>query len=108
MRVSDLVEQILIDIPQTRSDDRYLLLKVWERCGLILDPVQQTKFMDVPSSETIRRIRQKIQESGRYPADETIRKHRKFKSMQVQQRITQTRPDQVDNLINQPIQGRIF
>ena len=94
------VKETLKNNFQSRNSDRILLLEVWESYGLFLTPQQRIAFMDVPSAETIRRIRQKIQEEGKYPPTESIRKHRKFKSLQIQQSIPNTKPENVDKLIN--------
>ena len=101
MRISYIVENTLERYPETRSSDQLLLLAVWSRLGFALSESQRQKFLNMPSSETIRRIRQKIQEQGKYPASENVRKHRKFKSMQVQQLIPNMKPDRVDFLINE-------
>lgn len=62
------VEDILKAYPDTRGNDKLLILKVWEDYNLILTPYQRQKFMskELPSTETIRRTRQKLQECGRY------------------------------------------
>ncbi len=60
------VAAVLREKEDTRGDDRKLCLEVWERQGLQLDPKQREMFMKVMSPETIRRNRQKIQETGFY------------------------------------------
>lgn len=108
MKISDSVEYILKTNELTRSDDRTLLIEVWEAHGFYMSDTQKDKFKGLPSAETIRRIRQKIQESGKYPASETVKRHRKFKGMQVQQRIPNTKPEKVDQLINERSQESLF
>lgn len=103
MKISDIVAKALNDDPQARSDDRKLLLGVWAEQGLILLESQRSIFMyQIASSETIRRIRQKLQEQGKYVAAEPIRRHRKFRGLQVQQAIPKTKPEKIDQLINSP------
>ena len=81
MRTIDHVKQILSNHPETRDSDRKLILKVWQAEGLELTPEQRAKFMDCSSPETIRRIRQKLQEYNYYPASKQVNEQRfkKFK-----------------------------
>ena len=60
------VRMILKSNPETRGDDKKLILKVWEFQGLKLTPQQKIMFDKVMSPETIRRSRQKIQQIGFY------------------------------------------
>lgn len=99
MRASVIIENMLRDYPATRDSDRELYLKVWEQYGFILSDAQRAKFRDLPSSETIRRVRQKLQEQGLYKAQERIRRHRKFKGLEVQQKMPQTKPERVEPLL---------
>lgn len=103
MRVSDTVESVLMLQETTRSSDRLLLIKVWEAHGFFMSETQKAKFMDLPSAETVRRIRQKLQEQGKYPASEYVRKQRKFKGMQVQQMIPKVKIEKVEELIQKPM-----
>ena len=98
MRVTNLVEQTLRDNEKARNSDKALLLDVWARLGLELTDVQRAKFMDMPSSETIRRIRQKIQESGKYPATERIRSERYHKSLVMQQNAPSAKPKRIEEI----------
>lgn len=66
----DLVKELLTDYPELRDSDKKLIWEVWERLSLtywmsITDQVCITKedFMNAPSTESIRRCRQKIQET---------------------------------------------
>lgn len=85
MIVSKIVEDTLREKPYTRNSDKELLLHVWSHLGLELTAEQRSKFRDMPSTETVRRIRQKLQEGGKYPADQAVRKVRQFESQQMQQ-----------------------
>lgn len=101
MKTSDIIKNILGTDRQARNSDRHLILKVWERQGLYLLPDQKEKFYhDVASAESIRRTRQKLQEEGKYPADQIIQATRQFKGAQVQQNIPVTDADDVENLIS--------
>jgi len=59
-----LVASVLKDCPETRENDKLLILKVWELQGLKFTNEQKTLFLSCFSPETIRRERQKIQEGG--------------------------------------------
>ncbi len=50
-----LIRKILSEFPETRNDDRELILKVWEAQGLKLSSYQAKLFKRVFSPETIRR-----------------------------------------------------
>lgn len=65
--VSKIVERILNDDPMARNDDRYLYLEVVKEIkpSVLYEPFAMA-FMDkdLPSTETVRRSRQKIQEQN--------------------------------------------
>ena len=92
------VRVILRDKPKTRNSDQELVLEVWEQFGLYLSNSQKAKFLEIPTSDTITRVRRKIQEGGEYQATENIKKFRKIKSMIVQQNIPKTK--EVDKLFD--------
>lgn len=99
MTVTDLIERILSEKQICRNSDRHLIIAVWQALGLALTKEQIDKFMDLPSAETIRRVRQKLQENGAYLPDEKIRKHRDFAGMTVRQRMPTTKAKKVEQLI---------
>ena len=74
-----LVRQILSQFPETRNDDKELIIRAWEAQGLILSFYQKQKLRTIFSNETIRRSRQKIQEEGLFPPDEKTRRGRRLK-----------------------------
>ena len=77
------VRNILKEIPETRNSDRRLMLEVWERGGLHLTDHQKYLFMRLPSAESIRRARQKIQESGVFLADDSVKQERLFQEKEI-------------------------
>lgn len=85
MTITQQVENILRAVPSTRSSDKDLLIIFMQKSGMDLSSDQIERFKNMPSPETIRRVRQKIQEGGKYPATELVKKERKFKSFQMQQ-----------------------
>jgi hypothetical protein len=99
MRISILVEKLLNERPALRSNDKLLILEVWAYYGLNLTPDQEYRFLDMPSPETIRRIRQKLQEKGRYPPDPQIAKNRRWRQMQMQQRTPKASPKYIEQTL---------
>lgn len=85
MKISDHVEHILANNIDARSDDKELLIEYMQRSGMRLSEHQIEVMQGMPSFETIRRVRQKLQEDGKYPATDSVKANRNFKSMQVQQ-----------------------
>lgn len=63
----ELVENVLTECPEARSDNRYLILKAWEREGLVLTEEQWGRVPDLSQPETLRRHGCKIRnEEGRF------------------------------------------
>lgn len=75
-KVKPLVEEVLKYSQLARNCDKELIIRVWDRCGLILSPEQRAIWFKTPSTESIRRTRQKIQSEGKYLADKQIREAR--------------------------------
>lgn len=76
MKTNDLVEKILAEKPETRDNDRLLMLYVWKNQGLHLNDMQIAAFKQAASPESIRRTRQKLQEQGKYRASEQVEQER--------------------------------
>lgn len=74
-----LVESILRNNERSRSDDKELEIQALKAQGVNLNFYQEQAIRRAFSFETIRRYRQKIQESGLYPPDEKTRRGRKLK-----------------------------
>lgn len=69
--VTPNVRKVMTDFPISREDDRFLIYAVYVRCyGVRPDASfkEVMKRLDLPSFESIRRARQKIQET-----DESLR-----------------------------------
>lgn len=101
MTTKDRIERILQTSRQARNDDRFLLVQLMQEYGMNLSYQQIEKFRDMPSMESIRRTRQKIQQEGKYPADQKVRKGRYAKSLITQQRMPTTKADKVQPLLEQ-------
>lgn len=79
---ADVVEHILKGSTRARNDDRYLLVEVWQKYGLGLDERQVAMILGskLPSPETVRRYRQKLQQHGKYPAYAPVAEARREKA----------------------------
>ena len=99
MRVAHLVEQSLKNNIQSRSSDKVLLLQVWHSLGLDLTPRQVERFLEIPSPETIGRVRRKLQESGKYLPTEEVKKARRIIELQVQQNAPSAKPERLEKLM---------
>lgn len=100
MRASAVIERVLRDHPETRSSDKELYIRMFEYYGLFLNDRQKAKFRELPFVlESIRRTRQKFQEAGKYEATEKVKDFRKYKSMEVQQRIPITKPSDIQRIL---------
>lgn len=83
MRIVDRVSNILSVSRAARNSDRELLIIFMQKMGMELTDRQIDIFRKMPSTETIRRTRQSLQERGLYPADQKVNEARynKFKEM---------------------------
>lgn len=84
----ELVMKILKEYPETRSNDKLLVIKVWEYQGLKLTD-QQINFLlnkYTYNSETITRIRREIQSRGLYRPDLEIQKQRNLFEQEVERK----------------------
>ena len=72
MKLYTVVKKILEDLPQARNSDRVLSWIIWEQSGLIFEEhITKSDFLHASSSESIGRVRRKIQEY--YPHLRSIR-----------------------------------
>lgn len=99
IKASQLVDKILSQSITARNSDKELILRVMEHYGIFLDDTQQARFKKMPSTETFRRIRQKIQEGGKYPADQKIGSERRYKGMRMQQYGPKLKPETIERII---------
>lgn len=95
MNITQRVENILRVSRDARNSDTELLIIYMQKSGMELTDRQIAKFRDLPSMETIRRVRQKIQEHGKYPADDSVNEARFRKFKQVKQNITYDDPEKL-------------
>lgn len=85
MTITEQVRRILADEVSTRNSDTALYIEYLQRNGMGLSLSQREKLWNLAAPETIRRVRQKLQEKGMYLADEKVRRGRSHKSMVMSQ-----------------------
>lgn len=76
MIIKKRVESILSNYPVTRNSDIELILRVWELEGVQLNPRVRAMIKECTAPETIRRVRQKFQEEGKYLASKKVEEQR--------------------------------
>lgn len=81
------VKNILEFVPKTRNSDIELLIIYWQKAGVNLSNEQIQKIKELPSPDTLTRIRRKIQENGEFPASKSVEDARFAKFKQVKQNI---------------------
>lgn len=101
MNTTQRVEQILKHSTKARNSDKALWIIYAQKSGVGLTPEQVAKIMDMPSFETIRRIRQKIQEVGQYRAEAAVEKERLHKAMIIEQTSPISKPEQLGQAVQQ-------
>lgn len=87
-------------VPATRSSDKELLIVYMQKAGMDLTPSQIAMYKELPSMETIRRIRQKIQENGELLATPEVEKARFEKYKKTKGAIGVTNPVEAEELLD--------
>lgn len=100
-KVTDTVRKILANSRMARNSDRHLLIEFMQLSGMDLTPRQQEVFLHLPSLESVRRVRQKLQENGNFPADPKIANEREYKSMRMQQITPSASPEFIEQVIEE-------
>lgn len=101
MKVAIIVENKLKYNRECRNSDKELFLEMMEYYGLYLNKHQKEIYRDMPSFETIVRVRRKLQEQGQYPADQKISRARNFKAMRMQQTAPKYNQEQLGNILDE-------
>lgn len=83
MKHTELVEQILRDVPQARNSDLLLIVLVWEHYGITFTKEQLEALKFAPMPEKITRARRRLQEKGEYLGDPKVmeQRYRKYGRM---------------------------
>lgn len=84
--LKDLVWEILKENPDTRDNDKLLIMKVWEEQGLKFNDQQLGMFFKVAFPETITRLRREIQGEGHFKADGLRQAQRSLLEMEVREK----------------------
>lgn len=100
MTITQRVENILRASQDARNSDKELWLIYAQKSGVGLSSQQLEAIRDMPSFETLRRVRQKIQQVGSYPATESITKERAHKAMVMEQTSPRFSPQQLEKTLN--------
>ncbi len=84
--VKETVEKVLKRNKQCRNDDKLLIYNVFKemKINIFTDEYLSSNF---PSFESIRRTRQKIQASGKYPSDKRVKELRKKEKKEIHNNI---------------------
>ena len=108
MRTLPVVEYVLLNYRSARDSDIDLIIRVWQQEGLKLT-YQQTELLKDKCSkpETIRRLRQKLQEQGEYKASEKVDEARFTKSVETRQSIGVTSPKETEEVLNHAVNVRL-
>ena len=96
MNVTQTVESILRDHKQARNSDKALMAYYMQLEGMNLTKEQLLIFKDMPSMETIRRVRQALQADGQFPAESTVATERQRKANVIEQNIPISKPEDVE------------
>jgi|SRR6185312_14184247 len=80
-----LVEEVLKTSFPARNDDKELLIQALALAGFSWSPENLAIFRGFYSVETLRRVRQKLQEEGFYTAGVDTQRKRKRRAKQVRQ-----------------------
>lgn len=102
MKANQIIEGILARYPRTRDSDIQLIVAVWQAQGLNLTEQQRETLYNVcTSTETITRLRRKLQEQGKYLANEEVQEARFSKYQNVKGNIGVANTQQTEQLLNE-------
>lgn len=99
MSITGDVENILSTSREARNSDKSLQITFMQKAGMGLSEGQIEAFKRMPSLETVRRIRQKLQEKGKYLADQKIKNERHWKALRMQQVSPKAKPKTIEKII---------
>lgn len=84
MQIKKEVERVLSAHENARNSDKALILHIMQGYGANLTKQQAEIIRDMPSFETITRIRRILQEQGKYPPSKEVEQHRYEKFVKYQ------------------------
>lgn len=96
--VKETVEEVLRNYVKARSDDHFLIFKTLQKLGLLNFDLSKDKLeiergdiSDLPSFETITRVRRKLQSKGLYQAPEEVEEVREIYRVDMRDILTEDR-----------------
>lgn len=97
MNNTDMVKAILKAVPITKDSDIELLIIYWQKAGLELTDRQIAKLRQMPSTETITRIRRDLQlkDFKTYGGSKAVAEARYGKYKDVRENINHESPEQL-------------
>ena len=99
MTIKQRVENILRVSKTARNSDDDLQIIYMQKSGMKLSNEQIKLFKDLPKMETLRRIRQKLQEEGKYLADSEVEKERYQRFKATRSSISRSTSDEIEQII---------
>lgn len=99
-RLGRIVKLVMKTYPNTRNNDHDLIIGVYYALGFEMTPEQREKFRNLPTPETVTRLRRKIQEKGEYLPAEAVGKFRRHKSLVVQQNAPTASVERLEDVLN--------
>ena len=102
LTVTQRVTNILKYSMDARNSDKQLWIIYAQKSGLNLTPEQIKIINDMPEFETIRRVRQKIQEDKQYQADPEVKAQRAAKREMIKDAFGASESELAIDLINRP------
>lgn len=96
--LSNQIERILANDPRTRDSDKELIIQVLEWLGAEFTP-RQLEVLRQINFESVRRVRQKLQEQGKYMPSPEVARQRRLKGMIVEQNAPTAKPEYLGELI---------
>lgn len=104
MKTLNLVEYVLLNNTKARNSDLELIISVWAEQGLHLSDLQKEILKSKCSKpETIRRLRQKFQEQGKYLADKTVEQARYNKYIETKHSVGVANPTETDEVLSRAV-----
>ncbi len=100
-QITKLVEDILKTHPRTRDSDKDLFIAVLQMLGADLSE-RQREIMRSVNLESVRRLRQKLQEDGQYLPSVDVAQRRKLKAQLVKDAVPYGNHDLTMELLNKP------
>lgn len=97
--ITDRVRIVLSNFPSSRSSDTELYLIYLQKSGMNLTPQQIKIFRDMPSLDTIGRVRRKLQENGEYLPEDEVRRERLLKAKAMQVVAPLGKPERIEDVL---------